>query len=120
MEKPNYYAIIPASVRYDNELTPNAKLLYGEITALCNKLGYCCATNEYFAQLYNVSIKSISTWINTLKNKDYIKIETCNKGMEENFKEGRKILLGGVEENFQHNNTSINKENIIINNTHCK
>lgn len=117
MERPNYYAIIPAIVRYDEDLTPNAKLLYGEITALCNRQGYCFATNEYFAQLYNVSIKSISNWINTLKNKNYIKIETCIKDMEENFQKGRKIFLGGVEKNFQHNNTSINnKENIIINN----
>ena len=117
MERPNYYAIIPAIVRYDENLTPNAKLLYGEITALCNRQGYCFATNEYFAQLYNVSIKSISNWINTLKNKNYIKIETCIKDMEENFQTGRKIFLGGIEENFQHNNTSINnKENIIINN----
>ena len=47
----SYYAIIPANVRYDNELTEKAKLLYGEITCLSNKEGYCFALNNYFAIL---------------------------------------------------------------------
>ena len=34
----NYYAIIPATVRYDKDFKPAEKLLYGEVTALANKL----------------------------------------------------------------------------------
>ena len=45
--KPNYFAVIPANVRYDNELTEKEKLLYGEITCLSNKEGYCFALNNY-------------------------------------------------------------------------
>lgn len=115
MEKPNYYAIISASVRYDHELSANAKLLYGEITALCDKYGYCFATNDYFSKLYNVSTKSISSWINDLKNKGHIEVEMLVQGGRRIFLGGGKKLLGGVEENFHHNNTSNIKENNNIN-----
>lgn len=70
---PSYYAIIPANIRYDNDLMPNAKLLYGEITALCNSKAYCWATNEYFAKLYNTSEKTITRWIKKLSDKGYVK-----------------------------------------------
>ena len=39
-EQPNYYAIIPATVRYEKNLKSAEKLLYGEITGLANKSGY--------------------------------------------------------------------------------
>ena len=71
-EKKSYYAVIPANVRYDESLPPNAKLLYGEITALCNAEGYCWASNKYFADLYGVSISSIKRWIKALIDKGYI------------------------------------------------
>ena len=74
-----YYAIIPAEVRYDEELPPNAKLLYGEITSLCNEKGYCWATNQYFADLYHVKVWSISNWIKLLSQKNYIHLEIIYK-----------------------------------------
>jgi hypothetical protein len=72
---PAYFAVIPATVRYDRNLTPNAKLLYGEITALCNKTGACWAGNAYFADLYGVSKRSVIQWINKLQAAGYINIK---------------------------------------------
>lgn len=74
MDKPNYYAIIPAIVRYDKELTANAKLLYAEITALCNEKGFCWANNSYFSQLYGVSDRSIQMLLKQLKEKNILKL----------------------------------------------
>lgn len=70
--KKSYYAVIPASVRYDKALPPAAKLLYGEITALCNQSGLCWAENSYFSELYEVSIRTVQSWINALLEKGYI------------------------------------------------
>ena len=77
--KPNYYAVIPANVRYDKNLTPNAKLLYAEITALCNMNGKCTAPSQYFARLYNVSKTSIQNWLKTLEDNNYINREVTYK-----------------------------------------
>lgn len=89
-ERPNYYSIIPASVRYDKDLKANEKLLYGEISSLCNKSGYCFATNEYFSKLYDVHKNTISTWISNLQKKDYINSKIIYKG---NSKEIDKRIL---------------------------
>lgn len=84
MDSPGYYAVIPATVRYDKILAPNAKLLYGEITSLCNDRGYCFATNNYFADLYGVSKQTISKWINQLISHGYVfsKIEYVDNSKE--------------------------------------
>lgn len=74
-QTPSYYAIIPAKVRYDQNVPANAKLLYGEITALCNKEGYCWATNAYFANLYGVHKNTVSDWIAKLVIAEHITLE---------------------------------------------
>ncbi len=43
MEKPGFYAILPATVRYDRRLKSAEKIFYAEITALSDKTGYCYA-----------------------------------------------------------------------------
>ena len=73
IHKPNYYAVIPADVRYNKKLTPNAKLLYAEITALCNMNGKCTASTDYFCKLYEVSRISIQKWLKILEDNKYIK-----------------------------------------------
>ena len=117
MEDVNYYAVIPANVRYDEELTPNAKLLYAEITALSNKYGCCWASNNYFAKLYKTTPVTVSRWIRTLKEKGYIITEIIYKeGTNEIDKRYIYICYEGINKNdnrginkiVKENNTSIN------------
>ena len=71
----NYYAIIPAKIRYDKNLKPAEKILYGELAALSNNNGYCHAQNRYFANLYNVSNETVSRRIPHLQSLGYIYAE---------------------------------------------
>jgi hypothetical protein len=56
---PTFYAVIPAHVRYAN-ISAQAKLLYGELTALTEKEGFCWASNGYLAKLYGAGERSVS------------------------------------------------------------
>jgi DNA-binding transcriptional ArsR family regulator len=109
-EKPTYYAIIPASVRYSS-LKPNAKLLYGEITALSNKLGFCYATNNYFAELYNVSKNTISSWLSDLNKAGFITIDIKRNSNKQIVKRCIGIKQKEdtpINEKMKGNSTSIN------------
>jgi hypothetical protein len=65
--------VIPATVRYSKQVCASAKVLYGDIKALSFKLGYCSASNDYFAFLYQVDDKTISEWVNQLYLAGFIK-----------------------------------------------
>ena len=73
--KPTYYAILPAKVRYDETLRPNAKLLYAEITALANSDGFCWAENATLAKYFGVSPKTVSDLISTLTKRGYVTVK---------------------------------------------
>ena len=116
--KPNYYAILTAEVRYNKTLTPNAKLLYAEITALINMNGDCFASNKYFADLYGKSKTTVSKWVSELVKEGFVEIKlTYKEGTKEIDNRYIRILKGGVKEN---NNSPIVKnlkDNTIMVNT---
>lgn len=111
--KPNFWSVMPASVRYDSRLRPNAKILYSEITALSNKSGFCTATNEYFSELYSLSKTTVSQLISELAKYGYIRVDIIrndNKAIEERrifcAEEHAPFLYGGISKN---KHTSIEK-----------
>lgn len=71
-DKPNFYAIIPADVRYDEKIPPNAKLLYAEISALIGKEGFCYASNTYFYETFGFSERTVGRLINALEERGYV------------------------------------------------
>ncbi len=110
MERPNYYAIIPAEVRYSN-LKPSAKLLYGELTALSNKYGYCFASNNYFANLYGVTKNTISLWISDLQKAGFITVDVERNENKQVVKRKIGITKKGdtpIMKKGEDNNTVIN------------
>ena len=117
-EKPSYYAIIPAEVRYSKKLTPNAKLLYAEITALCNMNGNCTASTEYFCRLYEVSRVSIQKWLKILDDNNYIRrVNIYKQGSKEI--ETRVITLVNIptkEKLTDNSNININNTNLTDSN----
>jgi DNA-binding transcriptional regulator YhcF (GntR family) len=110
--KPNFYAVIPANVRY-SDLKANAKLLYGEITALSYKEGYCFATNRYFAELYGVTKNTVSLWVSQLHKKGFISIELIKKG--EQITERRLYIINKI--GIINNDDRANIKNDDLNNT---
>jgi hypothetical protein len=71
--------LINSEVRYDKELRPNAKLIYGEIKYLCDINGFCTASNEFFSNLYSLKKDTVSRLISQLVNKKYIKLQFLNE-----------------------------------------
>ena len=116
-ERPNYYAIIPAEVRYDENLKANEKLMYGEITALTYKTGECWASNNYFARLYKTTPQAISKWILNLSKYGYLSIDYEYEGkmikkrilkVSTNIDRGINKYLEGYQQKIKENNTSNN------------
>lgn len=119
MDKPNYYAVIPAEIRY-SDIPPNAKLLYGEITALANKEGYCWASDSYFADLYGVSRETVNRWVAILVKCKFIRSEvTISDNMKKRklYLESDKKVTGGVTKSSQPLCEKSHISNTSINNT---
>ena len=110
-ELPNYYSVIPANVRYCSDLSFFEIVLYSEISALSNALGYCFASNSYFANLYKKAPETISRSITKLEENGFIRSEVEKKNGNK-----RKLFITPIDknintpidENIKHNTTSVN------------
>ena len=115
-EKPSYYSILTADVRYNKKLNASEKLLFSEITALSNKYGYCVAGNGYFSKLYNVSDRSVTRWIKHLKECGYLEYVPIYKDNSKEIAERRLYPITNskdpLDKNVEDNITSINNINI--------
>ena len=127
-ETPAYYGILPASVRYDKNLSASQKILFTEFSALANVKGYCNATNGYFAKLYDVDPTTVSRWVSKLEKSNHIKTVLIYKENSKQVSERRiypltKMLIPidenvntpldkkintPIDENVKDNNTSFN------------
>lgn len=88
-EKPGFWAVLPAAVRYDPKLPSTAKLLYAEISALTDRTGFCFATNAYFQSVFGISERTLQDHFRALKSGGFIRIEDGDGGSKQ-----RKIFAG--------------------------
>ena len=90
VQKPGYWAVLPAVVRYDPQLPPSAKILYAEISALTDQRGFCFASNDYFRKLYGMSERTLQEQLRALKRRGYIAISDGDGGA------GRRKIYAGI------------------------
>ena len=130
---PSYYTILPACIRLNPKIIPGAKLLWSDISVLALKKGYCFSTNDFFARIYGVKIRTINTWIRNLKQLElvtikhfktdygnkvirHIKPNTAHPELAIIFAKERKKMLATYEKNMQLSHEKKYTENITRNN----
>lgn len=80
MDRPNYYAVIPAYILFDKNIKNNSKILFGIISSLLNMNNKCFATDEYFAKVLDTSESSIQRWLKELERNGFItRTSICNE-----------------------------------------
>ena len=90
-DKPSFYSILTADVRYDERIGDFAKLLYSDLTARCNRKGYCWPTNEQLAEDHRKNARTIVRTLRELESAGYIATEVIRD--EKNMVVERRIWL---------------------------
>ena len=117
---------IPRHIWLDKNLKPIEKILLAEIDSLGGSSDGCFASNQYFADFFDLSKDRISRLVSGLKNKGYITVEliykegTCEVDKRiiklnpySYFYQGVQNHQGGIGENTKDitNNYNINNNN---------
>ena len=76
----DYYTVIPATVRHDHDLSPLARLVYGDISALARITGVCTATNATIAAENGRGSTATRDAIKELADRGHIRIDFAGAG----------------------------------------
>lgn len=87
--QPSYFTILTAEVRYSEAISDFEKILFSEIVLLTKAKGFCFASNNYFAKVFNKDKTQISKYIANLKKAGFIDIEMI-------YKENTQEVVGRV------------------------
>ncbi|WP_248769157.1 helix-turn-helix domain-containing protein [Pseudomonas sp. MWU12-2345] len=71
---------IPAERWLDRSLSPNEKVMLGEISSLETGSRGCYATNAHFAEFFDLSISRVSEIISGLVDKGHLRVELIREG----------------------------------------
>ncbi len=88
----SYWVVIPTKLFFDGKDNKNSRGLYGLISSLSKKEGYCYASNQLLADIIKVSNPTIQRWLKKLQDMNYIKCE-YNETLKNSDK--RKIYING-------------------------
>lgn len=95
-----------SEILINNKLSDKEKIILSMIIYLSKDKGYCFATNNYFSDILNVTVVSISRIMNSLKKKKYIKINMNYKSNSKEI-ENRQIIPSNEVINRYYQNCKI-------------
>lgn len=81
-----FWSVIPATVLDDMSIPANAKILYGVLSSLMRREGYCWPSNAQLAEAMHCSEDVVKRWVSALAEAGHIRVR-----IEPNRKVGGKI-----------------------------
>ena len=87
----------------NEELSDKEKIILSMVLYLSKDTGHCFATNNYFSDILNVTVVSISRIINSLKKKNYIKVDMKYKSNSKEIENRQIIPLNKVINRYYQN-----------------
>lgn len=73
----SYYAVLPASVRYDEGLNASEKLFYAELALLRDGSGCVQMSSREIAEAVGASERTVRAWIADLRKSGHLVKEGC-------------------------------------------
>ena len=109
------YAVVSRYIYETKELTPEDKLIAERIIYLCKKEGYCWITNRSLAEMYHITVDTVSKHIKKLEKIGLIKCV-----YDHNYKNTKRIiqLVEDIWNNWSIRDRLNNPNDIVHSNEH--